>query len=174
MQQQTLDDNGQPWWRRRAKHGRGLLFSSPDLMWEAACEYFDDTDKGGYWKRREVAFDKNSASFMDKEYDVKVPFTWEGLCLYTGISLSYFRTFKTNYRKKLKEGINTEVEDNFLAVVEAIECVINKNWIEGSSVGAFNSNVGNRYVGLKDQQQLSGTNEDGESTSEIKVTLKLD
>ena len=28
-------------WKQRSKHGRDMLFASPTLLWEAACEYFE-------------------------------------------------------------------------------------------------------------------------------------
>ena len=28
-------------WKLRSKHGRDTLFSSPELLWSAAYEYFD-------------------------------------------------------------------------------------------------------------------------------------
>jgi hypothetical protein len=169
-------NEGHNWWRRRSQHGRGLLFSSPELMWEAACSYFDEADGSDYWKKLEVAFDRNSASFMSQEFVLKTPFTWEGLCLALDCSLSYFRTFKSKINKKIKEGINDDVDDNFLTVIENIDYVIKKQQIEGAMVGKFNSNIVARYLGLKDASELSTPNTEDQpnDAKEFKVTLKLD
>ena len=35
---------GNQFWKLHSKHGRDTLFSTPDLMWEAACEYFQWCD----------------------------------------------------------------------------------------------------------------------------------
>jgi hypothetical protein len=165
-------EEGNQWWKRRAKHGRGMLFSSPDLMWSAACEYFDDADGSDYWKKREVAYDKNSASFISAEFTLKAPFTWEGLCLYLGCNLSYFRQFRSQLKKKKQEGVNDEMDDNFSTVIECIEAVITRQQIEGAAVGAFNQNIIARYLGLKDNTEHSTPNDD--SGKQFKVTLKLD
>ena len=31
---------GNKFWMMRSKHGRDKLFASPQLLWQAACEYF--------------------------------------------------------------------------------------------------------------------------------------
>ena len=31
---------GNSFWKQRTKHGRDKIFANADLMWEAACEYF--------------------------------------------------------------------------------------------------------------------------------------
>lgn len=39
-------------WKLRSKHGRDTLFSSPELLWSAACEYFDWCDENPGIKRK--------------------------------------------------------------------------------------------------------------------------
>lgn len=171
---ERTDENGIPFWRRRATHGRAMLFSSPELLWEAACEYFDATDGSDYWKRREVAYDKNSASFQTAEFSLKAPFTWEGLCLFIGCNINYFRSFRAALKKKQRDGTYDEVDDNFSMVISCIESVITKQQVEGAAVGAFAQNIISRYLGLKDNAELSTPNEDGDGAKEFKVTLKLE
>ena len=31
---------GNEFWKLRSKHGRDKIFSDPNMLWEAACEYF--------------------------------------------------------------------------------------------------------------------------------------
>ena len=31
---------GNQFWKARATHGRGKIFSSPKQLWDASCEYF--------------------------------------------------------------------------------------------------------------------------------------
>ena len=32
---------GNQFWKLRSKHGRDKLFTTPELLWQAACEYFE-------------------------------------------------------------------------------------------------------------------------------------
>ena len=36
---------GNQFWKLRSKHGRDKLFTTPELLWEAACEYFEWIDE---------------------------------------------------------------------------------------------------------------------------------
>lgn len=36
-------------WKLRSKHGRDTLFSSPEFLWSAACEYFDWCDENPWY-----------------------------------------------------------------------------------------------------------------------------
>ncbi|WP_347174524.1 hypothetical protein [Parabacteroides goldsteinii] len=36
-------------WKLRSKHGRDILFSSPEFLWSAACEYFDWCDENPWY-----------------------------------------------------------------------------------------------------------------------------
>lgn len=169
-----MADLNNQWWRLRSKHGRGMLFSSPELMWEAACEFFVFKNESDYWKTTEVAYDKTLGEFKDKEYIVKPPFTWEGLCLYMGCGLAYFRQFKSTILKRRKANEPDETDEDFLTVINLIDQVITTQQLEGASAGKFNANITARYLGLKDQQQLSTPNEDGSDSNEFKVTLKIE
>jgi len=31
---------GNEFWKLRTKHGRDKIFSTPEILWDAACEYF--------------------------------------------------------------------------------------------------------------------------------------
>ena len=36
-------------WKLRSKHGRDTLFSSPELLWSVAYEYFDCCDENPWY-----------------------------------------------------------------------------------------------------------------------------
>ena len=47
-------------WKLRNKHGRDTLFSSPELLWSAACEYFDWCDENPWYLYIEGKFGTGS------------------------------------------------------------------------------------------------------------------
>lgn len=47
---------GNQFWKRRSKHGRDKLFKTPDVLWEAACEYFQWCDDNPLLEERLYQF----------------------------------------------------------------------------------------------------------------------
>ena len=121
-------------WKLRSKHGRDKLFSSPEMLWEAACEYFKYVIDNPITKS-EIINKPNGKEV--KEYIYQKPFTWEGLELY--LNIYSLRDYKTNEKYK-----------DFSHVITRIEKIIYNNKFEGASVGIFNSNIIARDLGLKD------------------------
>lgn len=132
-------------WKLRSKHGREKLFQTPDLLWEAACEYFEWCDKNP-WKKCEAI---KSGDFAGKIVKVPTqrPFTLTGLLLYIGANEAYWRQFKA-----------AEHED-FSTVISAIESVIETQQLEGAAVGAFNANIISRKLGLTDKKDVTSNGE---------------
>lgn len=129
-------------WKLRSKHGRDKLFASPELLWEAACEYFEWCDKHPWIKKDWVGKD---ADQIDRP--TQRPYTLTALCLYLNCNTAYFRTFK----KQLPEG-----EELFNEIITRIEeCIFTMKY-EGACVGAFNANIISRDLGLADKTELQG------------------
>ncbi len=131
---------GNEWWRLRSKHGRDKLFATPELLWEAAEEYFIATDKRKWVTKDWVGKD---AEQVEREKDT--PYTLSGLCLYLDCDVSYFRVFKTTQQEN----------KGFLTVITRIEQTIYTQKFEGASVGAFNANIISRDLGLADVQKMT-------------------
>jgi DNA-packaging protein gp3 len=131
---------GNNFWELRSKHGRDPLFATPDLMWEAATEYFA-------WCVENPLIE---VDFVGKDAtEVKIPhmrpFTMEGLCLYLDCNTEYFRQFK----KRLNPTENPLHED-FARVIKRIEENIYLQKFEGAAAGFLNANLISRDLGLKD------------------------
>lgn len=131
---------GNQFWKLRAKHGRDKLFATPELLWEAACEYFEHTDKRKWVKKDWVGKDA-----MQVERETETPYTLTGLYLYLDCNKHYFNDFKANCSKEFSE------------VITRIEQIIYTQKFEGASVGAFNHNIIARDLGLKDQTDSTQT-----------------
>lgn len=128
-------------WKNRSKHGRDKLFKTPQLMWEAACEYFTWADNNPF---HEAIYDSKQGKIVD--IPKRRPYTLIALCLYLDCSASYFRTFKSTLKEKDKD---------FLTIITRIEEVIYNQKFEGASSGFFNANIIARDLGLADNQNLN-------------------
>jgi len=132
---------GNKFWENRSKHGRDILFATPELLLEAACEYFE-------WC---VATPLIEVDFKGKDADrVEIPkmrpFTIHGLCLYIGCGTSYFRNF-------------TPPTEDFKAVITRIEEIIYSQKFDGAAAGFLNPNIIARDLGLAEKTETKDTTE---------------
>jgi len=141
-------------WKMRSSHGRDLLFGSPSLLWEAACEYFEWCSNNPWLKQESIKSGELAGTTM--QVPTARPFTMHGLCLYIDCSTSYFRAFKSTA---------TEDKKDFLTVIEKIEEVVYQQQFEGATVGAYNANIISRSLGLVDKKETDHT---------IKIGKKLE
>lgn len=145
---------GNRFWELRSKHGRDKLFESPELMWEAACEYFQWVEDNPFYETKpmSVSIGNNQGSSVEMvEIPIKRPFTMQGICLYLNCGVSYFRNFKNEERAQ---------SEDFKSVIAKIEETIYNQKFSGAASGFFNANIIARDLGLADKvdqnQKLSG------------------
>lgn len=129
---------GNQFWKLRSKHGRDKLFATPELMWEAACEYFEWIDENPLY---EVDYVGKDANMVEKPH-IR-PYTLQGLCLYLDCSTGYFREFKKDCSK------------DFISVITRIEETIYRQKFEGASCGFYNANIIARDLGLTDKKDVT-------------------
>lgn len=149
---------GNTFWKLRNKHGRDKLFASPEMLWEAACEYFEWCDKNPLKEQKLFAFQGDIS--MDTVDHMRA-YTMAGLCFYLGCSESYFREFKSS---------RANDNEDFMTVIDDIEKIIYRQKFEGAAAGFLNANIIARDLGLRDKQDVDHTN-NGES---FKVTVNID
>ena len=146
----------------RSKHGRDKLFSTPELLWDAACEYFQWCDDNPWTTRKatqknvpvKVRRGKKTVTEMQQQTEQQVspvsrPYTLSGLCLYLDASTGWWRRFRYDCEEKN--------DKDFLTVIARIEEVIETQQFEGACVGAFNANIIARKLGLADKQEVDHT-----------------
>ena len=151
---------GNQFWKLRSKHGRDKLFATPELMWEAACEYFEWCEDNPFYEVEQAKSiskpykDKETGDVIFPEQFVKLPkmrpYTMQGLCLYIDCSTSYFREFKSNLKN------TNELDKDFLTVTTRIEETIYNQKFSGAASGFLNANIIARDLGLSDKQELTG------------------
>ena len=153
---------GNQFWRLRSKHGRDKLFATPELLWDAACEYFQWCDENPWSTRKAIQktvptkVKKGKKTVVeDKQYvqqevtPTSRPYSLMGFCVYTGASTSWWRSFR--------EKCEHAKDEDFLSVIARVEGTIKTQQFEGACVGAFNSNIIARTLGLADKQEIDHT-----------------
>jgi hypothetical protein len=127
-------------WMLRSKHGRDALFSSPESMWEAACEYFEWCEENPL-----IEIDFAGKDAIKVEKPKMRPFTMQGLCRYLDCNTEYFRQFKS----KLDED-----PQGFSRVITRIEETIYEQKFTGAAAGFLNANIISRDLGLIDKKDV--------------------
>lgn len=135
---------GNQFWKLRSKHGRDKLFESPDLLLEAAQEYFQWCDENP-WIKNDAVKGGDMAGVLIKIPTAR-PYTLSGLCVYIGANESYWRNFKKDNKI-----------EGFSAVITHVEEVIRTQKFEGAAVGAFNANIIARDLGLSEKTELNAS-----------------
>lgn len=142
---------GNQFWKIRSIHGTDILFDSPELLWEAACEYFEWCDSNPLEKAEAKVISNGSGEGSSVEI-VKVPvirpYTKEGLYMYLGCGKNYFENFKKSERAK---------KQDFKGIISQIEKAIYNQKFSGAASGLFNANIIARDLGLSEKTHVENT-----------------
>lgn len=134
---------GNQFWKLRSKHGRDRLFDSPELLWEAACEYFDWCDRNPWNK-----VDYKGRELTKVDLPTQRPYTITGLCLYLDCNKNFFDEFE--------EGLTDSKQDkDFSGIITRIRETIYTQKFEGAAVGAYNANIIARDLGLTEKRDYN-------------------
>jgi hypothetical protein len=128
-------------WKLRSKHGRDKLFATPELLWEAACEYFQWCDDNP------IEAEDNKGTKNVNTVKFNRPYTVKGLCLFLNTCETWFKEFKKR-----------ELSDDFITVCRKIEDTIYTQKFEGAICGFYNANIIARDLGLHENvnQKVEG------------------
>jgi hypothetical protein len=135
---------GNNYWELRSKHGRDKLFASPQLLWEAAVEYFKFVDENPEYETDFRGKDADEVHIPKRQ-----PYTLHDLCLYLDVNTAYFRQFK-----QLLDGKTDDLSKDFSTLITRIEEVIYAQKYRGAASGFFNPNIIARDLGLADKQEI--------------------
>lgn len=144
----SLFKAGNEFWKYRSKHGAGKAFEEPELLWEAACEYFQ-------WQVDNplISVEYLGKNAVEKNVPKMRAFTIVGLCSFLDCSSSWFRVFKWNLE-------NDKVKDTperiaaFLDTINRIEDVLYRQKFEGAAAGLLNQVIISRDLGLTEKQDI--------------------
>lgn len=132
---------GNQFWKLRSKHGRDKLFTTPELLWESACEYFDWCDENPL---KEDKLFHYQGTVTSQSVGKLRAYTLTGLCLYLDCSTEYFRHFEEN---------NNDSKD-FMPVITRIRETIYEQKFTGASADLLNANIIARDLGLIDKKDI--------------------
>lgn len=148
---------GNQFWMLRAKHGRDRIFTTPELLWEAACEYFQWCDDNPWITKKVVQKTVPTKKKRGKKIETATeqqiqqeaspiarPYSLTGFCIFIGASTQWWYTFKGDCKQK--------EEKDFLEIIARVEEIIRTQQFEGACVGAFNANIIARTLGLVDKR----------------------
>lgn len=125
------------WTRRTPFSGGAKAYSSPEELWDAACEAFNWLH--AHPLREQVLF--HNKGEVIKTFQTKMrPFTWGNVSMLMGMT--------ENGLKRYRE------VPMFAEVMEVIETVMNTQKFEGAASGLLNANIISRDLGLIDKQQV--------------------
>lgn len=127
-------------WKTRSKHGKDKIFATPEIMWEAACEYFA-------WCDESPLYSTEWKDGAKRQIPYKRPYTLMGLCIFWGVSTGFLRAFKAD---------ETRITPDYLTVIHAIEDIVYTQKFDGAAVGQFNANIISRDLGLADKKDVQG------------------
>lgn len=132
---------GNQFWKLRSKHGRNKLFATPELLWDAAIEYFEWCDENPLKEEKLFHYQGD----ISKESVNKLrAYTITALCLYLDCSTEYFRHFETN---------NKDNKD-FMPIITRIRETIYSQKFTGAAAELLNPNIIARDLGLSDKQEI--------------------
>ena len=132
---------GNKYWQLRSKHGRDKLFATPELLWEADCEYFEWAENNPL--KEEKVFNYQGEIVRGEVAKMRA-ITLSQLCIYLDCNEAYFRNFK----QQLPEG-----EKDFNTIIEKIEAVIFNQKFQGAAADLLDSNIIARELGLIDKSE---------------------
>lgn len=151
---------GNEYWKLASKHGREKLFTTPALMWEAACEYFEWCSSNPWLKTDYRGKDNEMVQIPTSR-----PFTKSGLCLYLNCGSAYFRSFKHDLKGK-----TDDLSNEFATVIARIEEIVYTQQFEGATVGAYDGRIISRALGLSEPIKLQG---DADNPIQSKLTIEI-
>lgn len=153
-------------WERRTKIGREAIFATPEAMWNAAVEYFEDCHKNPL---KELVYigGKRRVNYKMRAM------TMTGLCLFLGVNTVYFNRFKKAKEEIIlanEAGNALDLANAFCQVIEDIEQTVFTQKFEGAAAGFLNANIISRDLGLLDKKELDHKN-NGKEFAPNQVTL---
>ena len=127
---------GNKFWMLRSSHGRKPVFSTPEALWEAACEYFEWVESHPLQAAELVKYQGNAKV---RRVPKMRAMTITALVLFLDISHDAWRQYKE--RK------------DFVGVCTRIDAVIRAQKFEGAAAELLNPSIIARDLGLADKQE---------------------
>lgn len=142
---------GNKFWQLRSKHGRDKIFATAEILWDAACEYFQWCEDNPLKEEQamKIKVDRDTEEIKMIQLSKLRPFTMHGLCNYLGVNTKYFFDFEEVIKDK-----QDKASKDFSEVCTRIREIIYNQKFTGATVGFFNANIIARDLGLADKSEI--------------------
>lgn len=158
MSRVTIGNNQ---WERRSPVGAPMLFSSPALLWEAACDYFEDCNNNPIETEDWVG--KDAESVIRRK---PLPYSLSGFRVWVGASKNWWSEFR-----KAREA---DKDEEFLGIISRIEDICFTQQYNGAAGGLYQQNIVSRALGLVEKTEgkteVSGTVKTGPAIDYSKLS----
>lgn len=131
---------GNKFWAARSSHGRNPMFTDPDALWDACCEYFE-------WNADNPLYEDNLVTFQGSAKHEPLAkmraMTIGGLCMFLDIDETTWRGWRTE-------------RPDLIPIITRAESVIYRQKFEGASASLLNPNIIARDLGLAETRKMTG------------------
>lgn len=141
----TRFQKGNQMWKKRSKHGRDKIISSPELLEECLIEYLDSLEHTPFFEEKSHQF---QGMIVRDAVARRRPPTLAGFCVFIGICTNTFDNLK-----KTKD-------PDFLRVIQLVEDIFFDEKFAGAASGVYNANIISRDLGLKDRSDVTTNDND--------------
>ncbi len=138
MEEIVTAPKGNQFWLARSSHGRHPIFSDPEVLLGACKEYFQWAEDHPLQEHKVTCVNGEQ---VDMYVDRLRAMTLSGLCIFLGISVNTWKTYKKN--------------QDFLMVTDEVEDSIRDQKFAGASAGLLNANIIARDLGLVDKKDIT-------------------
>ena len=129
---------GNKYYMLRTKDGRLKDFPTPEKFFNACMEYFKWCEANPWIMKDFVKSGMAAGDIVS--IPTARPYTIEGLCNHLRVTVQTFHNYGKN-----------EKYQEYFEVVQHVRQIIKQNQLEGASVGAYNSSIIARLLGLADK-----------------------
>lgn len=149
---------GNDFWKHHSKHGRDKIFTTPEILWEASCEYFE-------WVKENPLMETIIQGNKEWQVPKMRAMTIEGLCIFLDVGSKTFYNYCSDENDSYKA---------FIHITTQIKHIIRTQKFEGASAGFLNANIIARDLGLADKKEVTTTEEPPDySALDTKEKLQL-
>ena len=148
---------GNNYYSKRLSDGRSKIFESPEQLAQLAIDYMEECDNNPWEKLEQVKqplkqYKNEKGEQVTQPNIVAIPterpYSIKGLCSFLGITFQTWKNYQT-----------LDSHKDFFEITTRIEELIQTQQFEGAAVGAFNSSIIARTLGLVDKTDMTSGGE---------------
>lgn len=140
---------GNQFWKHHTSRGRKRIFSTPNMLWKAACEYFEWCDNNPL-----IEIDYKGKDADRVEIPKMQAYTLRGLCVFLDVNEEYIRQFEKSLIDR-----DDDLSKEFSRIITRIRDIIFVQKFNGAAAGLLNPNIIARDLSLVDRSDVTSGDE---------------